>query len=398
MHPRFMTRPGIWVFIALSLLASVATAAAADAPADQPANLYDRLDLFACPDLSYLVYGLIPDFFYRGEADSLAELISYWDMACGPAEPIERISILGAIWDDAFDESLYNSTIIHDLIWRYDPVRLGEKPDYTDPDLAPGGVARPMDFVANRDAFDAFTASLADQLLPHVPRGSVQEFFCLFYAGQTAAAWELLRSDALVGTDLRWYYDTAVHELRTERWVPSVALTGGYWLREGRMGPVGNHATVGFLGAMRDQGWLFRLALEVRLGRTDRPYYVSKGEVDGWSDRFNAVFATLDLGRSVLTVGRSRFDVYGGLGVLSLKPFADSELTLNGLAYTLGAGYRYHLGKRGRWFLGADGQREWISDLDTGGTVLEGGGWNWRLAVGVSFNAERDRRLSGLGE
>ena len=325
------------------------------------------------------------------------DLLAYWDSACGPAEPITRVQILGAIWDGAFHETLYRSDIIDDLIWRYDPVRTGAAPPVIDSDLASGGVASEIDFVEGRDAFDAFTMDLADQLLPHVPPESLEAFFCLFYSGRTDAAWTLLRSDALVGTNLRWYYDNELRDLESGHWVPSLALTGSWWRPEETLARLGNHYGVGVAGAVREQGWLFRLNLDLKLGRSAWPYYVSRGEDDGWSDRFNAVWVSADLGHSLVTIGRHRLEAFAGIGLLNLKPFNESELRLNGVTLTAGAGYRCTLDDRGNWFAGVDGQREWLDDLQTGGTRLDGPSWSARLLLGFSFNQDRNRRLTGLG-
>ena len=49
---------------------------------------------------------------------------------------------------------------------------------------------------------NAFTADVADQLLPHQEADSPQEFFCLFYSGRTDEAWALLRGPQLEDTEL----------------------------------------------------------------------------------------------------------------------------------------------------------------------------------------------------
>jgi len=159
-------RGGIYLILVL-----LAGAAAAAEPYDVPAGGV------GCTTLAGHAYDEIPRLFVDADPDSLLLFLERWETACGPHEIVTRVRVLGAIWDGAFSEDLYGAEIQDHLEQREDELLRGVAPDTA------------------RAAFDAFTVDLAQQLLPHQQSGSLEEFFCLFYGGQTAAAWALFESE-----------------------------------------------------------------------------------------------------------------------------------------------------------------------------------------------------------
>ena len=359
-----MTRaPGL-----LLLLAGAAWAVPAGAAADR------------CAAVSLEAYATVPALFYEDRPDSLAGLLLRWDEACGPAEPIQRTRILAAVWDDAFDESLYDRTVIDDLARYGRRLEDGVDPEADDP----------------RERYDAFTVSLADQLLPHTDRAGLEAFFCLFYSGRTDEAWRLLGSDALADTELARRYENELELLRVPQPAVTVAATGGAWLPGGDQAFVGDLPLAGVMVGLRSTDWLARLALEMRVGRADRPYTAEVRGLPRRSDRFHAVLAAVELGRVVRAGERLSFDFFGGLGADAVKPFRGEDLTLGGVNASLGAGCRVLLGREHGILGGIDVRREWVGERNPDGTPLGGTAWSVRAAVGVALDQGRGRRLRAL--
>ena len=102
--------------------------------------------------------------------------------------------------------------------------------------------------------FDAFTIDFADQLLPHQPRDSVQEFFCLFYSGRVDEAWAQLDDRPMADSWLRHHRDEEVARLMKKKNIPLLMLTGGGWFPSGNLGFVGDKPTAGLLFGMRRSG------------------------------------------------------------------------------------------------------------------------------------------------
>ena len=357
----------------LGILLAVAAAGAVPASADDGSA-------GSCGTVSLDAYGTVPALFYGALPDSLAGVLLRWQDACGLTEPIQRTRILAAIWDDAFDEWVYEDTII-DHLADYGPlVAAGRSAAADDP----------------RERYDAFTVSLADQLLPHTRRGSQEAFFCLFYSGRVSEAWTLLRSDDLAGTWLDRLYENELELLQMPKPAVVVALTGGLWRPQGDLALVGDKPLVGALVGLRAHDWLARLVVEMRAGRSDTPYTVDLYGVPRLSDRFNATLVGVELGRILHAERSYGIDLFGGVYADAVKPFKDEDLVLGTVTASLGLGCRWFTGPEGNWMVGLDGRREWIADRNTAGTPLGGSAWSLRLSLGLRLDEGRGARLEAL--
>ncbi len=355
---------------------------AVDSPAPLPVELneefFDKLDTQGCTDLNAFAYREIPRFVFSDRPDLLYEFVFYWESRCLYTEPVFRIKLLGSIWDAGFDEDQYAADVIVQLIDRYDPPVKSKFPDL-------------------RKKFDDFSKSFADQLLPHVPHRSLEEFLCLFYAEQTAEAWALLESEDLEDTWLRYYYDEEMAELTRSNLVVTFALTGGGWRPRGNVEFAGDKPLVGMLFGVRWPRWLLRMAMEMRIGRTSVPYWVDEDGISGWSNRFDAIYVGLEFGRVVFQQGRHDLDLFLGIGGDAVIPFKDEEIELVAVNGNVGLGYRLFLNRNRSFFLGADIRREWIGQRNENTDSMSGGAWSFRFGVGGTSDRGKTRRLKGLG-
>lgn len=384
--PLFWTM--ILLFLAASPVAAQTSAAekdttTADMPEPLPVELgeefFDRLDELKCTDLNGFSYREIPRYVLSDRPDLLYELVLYWEDRCLATEPVFRIRLLGSIWDAEFDEGQYEEEVLDRLIERYDPPVESRQPDL-------------------RKKFDDFTVTFADQLLPHVPRGSVEEFFCLYYAGETAAAWALLESEALENTWLRYYYDEELAVLTSSSAIPTLEITGGFWRPTGNVAFVGDKPMAGLMGGVRWPRWLMRISLEWRIGRSDEPYLVNKDNILGRSNRFDATLIGAEFGRILLATERTNLDLFVGVGGDVVKPFKDEEIFLGTFNLNVGLGYRYFLGRNGSGILGLDVRHEWIGERNENTKSMSGGAWSIRLSLGFAYNKGDRGRLKALGQ
>ncbi len=384
------------VFFILSVIALIMLAAqvgaetspaeadttAEDTPAPLPVELdeefFDKLDDQTCTDLNAFAYREVPRFILGDRPDLLYEFVLYWESRCLTTEPVFRLMLLGSIWDGGFDEGIYGEEVIDHLIDRYDPPVKSKFPDL-------------------RKNFDEFSQTFADQLLPHVPHRSPQEFFCLFYAGKTAEAWALLDSEDLEDTWLFYYYDQEIIELTWKNEVTIYDVTGGVWFPRGNVEFVGTKAVVGVAMGMRYTHWMWRLLMDVRFGRTDQPYWVDEEGLLGRSNRFDAVNIGAEAGWIMAQNGPHNLDLFAGLGIETVKPFKDEDFRVMGANFSLGLGYRVFVGRNRTWVLGADVRHEWLENLNENLDVMSGGAWSLRFSVGFAPNNGKFRRLEALG-
>jgi hypothetical protein len=374
----------LWAVLAVGLVAAPVVAAET-VPADTVATLpvaldeayFAQLDELSCTDLNGFAYKEIPDFVLADRPDLVYELVLYWKGRCLTTEPVFRAIVLGAIWDAAFDEDLYDEEVIQHLIDRNDPPTKSRTPDL-------------------RRRYDEFTQSFADQLLPHVPPRSLEAFFCLYYSGKTPEAWALLTSDDLEDTWLRYYYDQEMRYLNRRDPIPNLQATGGGWWPSGDMEFAGDKPLVGLLAGVRWPNWLARFVFEIRVGRTTEPYFVTEPGIQGRSNRFDAMLIGAEGGRILYQKGRHNLDLFVGAGLDAVEPFQDEEFVLGALNISVGLGYRFFLGKNRNVMLGVDARHEWVGDRNERTRNLGGQAWSLRFSLGYRFDKGNTQRLNAL--
>ena len=351
-----------------------------------------------CYDATALCQQFVQYYMYNDEPDSLLETIDYWELNCGSAEPIRRARILAAIWDGAFTEDLYDTRLIDDLAWRFDPDRIKAQEDRSYADLGTGRVASVVDFFADAPGFDSFTVDIADQLLPYVVKGSPEEFFCLFYSGRSDQAFAMLENGALEGTELHRRYHWKLSELPIPEWRDFWGLTSSFWRPMTALDRVGSHTGLGLFAGRRWPHWVGRIELSLRLGRATEPYFVETSDFSGFSDRYGGLILLLDTGPTLLKTDRTRLDFLVGGSVEALNPFRDEEdIVLTTYHGHVGAGVHIDMGPQRAWFLELDGRREWISDPEEEGTYLGGDAWNVRISLGFFLKSGNEQQRAKLG-
>ena len=383
-----MNRRGLLPALAVALCLS-APAAAATAFSDSLllaapdfAALRSELLPLTTPQVAEAAWDLVPQLVTLYRPDLLVEFLGFWEDRCGGSEPVTRTRLLAAVWDRAFDEGLYDDTVVADLdAWlQRDPAQLSE----------------------GRRRYDAFTIAFADQLLPHQEADSLPEYFCLLYSDRPDEAADVLAGEALADSWLRWYVDhpegtgggevvRAAPPAATVAAGPSrLLLTVGTWQPQGDVRLAGSHVLVGGVLEQRVGAWFLRVPVEVRLGRTDRPYLVNQDGVRARSDRFDAVYLGVEGGRPLLRRGAWSLEGFAGLGYDGIRPFLERDIQLATLNLNLGLGLRWQAAAR-PWILGLDARREWLGTRNEGADSLAGGAFSLRLGAGMQFGAATSR-------
>ena len=339
----------------------------------------DTLPDLSCQELEQVFYREIPRAVYDDLPDELYELVIFATDACDIGEPLTRTQILASIWDDNFQEVIYGYEVIAALADRYDPDTLAE----------PG---------SDREVFDTFTTDFASQMLPHVPSGSLEEFFCLYYSGHPAEAWDMLQSEDLEDTWLRYYYEEQIDRLSHRKAPYIVSVHWGGWQPGGDLEFVRAKHLVGVSIEQWTTWGYLRFVGEWRLGRTNEPYLVDEEGVSGISDRWNALLFGLDIGVPVWRSGPHLAEAFVGVGYDAVHPFKDEEFWPATLNLNLGVGYRWYPSSSCRWFTKLDGRYEWIGNRNTGGTNLGGRAWSARLGLGLALGKNPEPRLKALGQ
>ncbi|MFT5314579.1 MAG: hypothetical protein ACI9UK_000400, partial [Candidatus Krumholzibacteriia bacterium] len=313
--------------------------------------LSDSLLNLPCKDLEELFYRQIPRNVYDDLPDQVFGWVLRLDAECEMGEPMGRTQILASIWDGNFQEIVYGYQVISWLVDRYDPDKQAE----------PG---------SDRALFDTFTTDFSNQMLPHTLDGSLEQFYCLYYAGQVDEAWGLLQSEALEDTWLRYYYDEEVHNLSRADEPFLFGLHYGGWWPGGDIEFVGPKHIFGGSVSQNTHWGFWRFLIEWRGGRSDEPYFVDEEGVTGVSDRWDAILIGGEVGLTAWKSGSHQLDVFGGIGLDVVKPFRDEEVALAAFDLNLGTSYRFYLARSERFFLQADGRYEVIGSRNQDGDSL----------------------------
>lgn len=367
----------LWALL-VSYSVPVVAQTAPDSTSVPSVDLLDTLADLSCKESEEVFYRQTPRYVYDDQSDQLYEMLLYLADRCEYGEPLGRIQILASIWDGNFQEIIYGYEVIGWLADRYDPDK------------------QPQDGSA-RAEFDTFTVDFASQMLPHLPPGSIEEFYCLFYTGQTDQAWQMLQSDTLDDTWLRYYYDEEIDNLTRTEAPYVIGVHWGGWQPGGDMEFVGRKQLIGASVEQNVLWGFWRVVVEGRVGRSDEPYYVDENGVSGYSDRWDALLVGVEAGLPVWQTNAHMIEVFLGLGYDGVHPFKDEEITPASVNVNFGAGYRWYPDRSKRWFLRVDGRYEFIGERNKNGTPLGGSAISARLGLGFSLGKNPEPRLQLLG-
>ncbi len=162
------------------------------------------------------------------QSDSIAPMLAIWKKVCGNVEPIQRIQILLDIHTNRFVDSNYKEYIsffIYDYKHRLDLSKLENHNQIFEYDKLH------FNYVPLGGAFDAWTKTLAQQLLPKQLKGSTQYLFCLLFSNQFERYEQEIQQKS---------YMNSIMPLKTENTYPlnpgfTMTLTGGVWIPTGAL-------------------------------------------------------------------------------------------------------------------------------------------------------------------
>lgn len=201
-----------------------------------------------CYKVSFNARTLLPHYYERGSYDSLLAVADYWYRHCERSEPLLRLRILLAIWNNSLNEDIYGTSIIDYLLLYKNlvennadyysfnlHVREGYYPSYEIMDGVHDGTA---------EAYNAFTLALAKKLAERHSTSPLVEFFLRFYSHDFTNAFHLLQSPSLAATKIRRSYDDYIEHNSNISAVQVECITG-LWFPQNKLATVGSHPTLG---------------------------------------------------------------------------------------------------------------------------------------------------------
>ncbi len=350
----------------------------------------------SCEDIYYNVTFLIPEFYNKNEKDTLQEIITYWEKKCGNSEPLTRCKILLSIENHTFNESLYDFSIIYNLL-NYGGSYLNDKIyDRNEFD------SYYWQYVVTQDNLDLFTLDLAKSLLNREDLSAVEKFIVNIYAGTPDISFGVLATEDFYGTKIQQYYFEAVGRLK-QAYVGHFDMGIGAWAPLDNLTAVGGHTTIVFRGGVRYKQAYADAALGFKFGRSQEIYQVQVNDSIWDTDYFFGGYVGLDVGQRFLKAGKNSFDIIGGiaydgfsaLNVTNTNSKTDVSKSINSLNLNVGLGYKYYSSP---WnYYGVDVKYNFVDFQNAGGTDLDGNVITVNFMYGFFGGKNNDIRLEELG-
>jgi len=336
-----------------------------------------------CVDITLNSSQLIPDFYYENKMDSLVIVLNYWERKCGLCEPIMRIKILLSIYDDNFNENIYDENVI-DYILAYN----------TEIYYSPWSENAYLNYVD--ESFNAFTHILASDLLKNNEEENLPTLFQKYYLQDNYPIFKELKSDLYNDTYLKRYYQNALAKT-LDLGESNLGIITGYWIPTGKNKLLGNHPLLGFQVGLIRFRYMYNLTFAFRFLESKEKYQIRyKGDLIETS-HFLSGYIGIDAGRELYRSLRHKMDLLGGIafdGFDTIKSSKEKKgKSINSLNLNLGIGYKFYLADYGVKNIGIQIRYNFVNYKNANGTDLSGNTISLRLIYGFTGNRHKYSRL-----
>jgi hypothetical protein len=344
-----------------------------------------------CDTVAFDATRLIMYFYANKQYDSANIVLDNWQAACGLSEPILRTRILFAIQNHSFTETLYDSTIVDDVL------NYLMRMDTTDsPDLYSSYKAY-FGNVPLRGDYDYFTQSVADELLETTFYDPSELLFSELYANVLPDPVKTIVKDTtFTTTQLQLYYNQRVDKyLKMPDW--HVGIYAGLWIPFDYAACLGNHPMIGMQLGMRTKQMTFNVSLNFKFGKPKNEYTYMQNGYSDTTNSFVGGYFGIDAERKILSFGKNEVSILAGLGYDGFDavnvntedsdPNNDVSYMIGSLNTNFGLGFR-HFTNNGTYY-GLKAIYNIVNYNNPGGTYLSGNTVSISLTLGVFYNQKK---------
>jgi hypothetical protein len=327
--------------------------------------------------------------------DSANIILDNWQACCGLSEPIRRTRILFAIRDSSFSETLYDSTMVDDVL------NYLMRMDTTN---APNIYTNYKDYFGNvplRGKYDYFTQSLADELLGRTFYDPAELLLCELYANVMPDPVKTIVLDTTFATtQLQSYYTRRIDKYRK---LPDwhFGLYTGIWIPFDNASWLGVHPLIGLQLGIRTRQFTYNAALEFRFGKPKNEYaYLHDGYSDT-SNSFVGIYTGIEIERKIFAFRKNEISLLAGLGYDGFDavnvnkedsdPNNDISHMIGSVNTNFGFDFRRFLNKS--TYIGLQTKYNIVNYNNTGGTNFSGNTLSISLTVGGFNNQKKAYQL-----
>ena len=332
---------------------------------------------------------LIMKYYNVRDLDSALLVLNDWQTACGISEPIVRTRILLAISDNAFNENIYDSTIVDDVL------NYMQRIETTTPDYLYKNYKSYFGFVPIRSEYDYFTQSLADTMLSKGFDTPLELLLCQFYANIVTNPFAVILNNALYNdTDIKKYYTIRTSKCLTGYGL-NMNLFAGTWIPTGNASLLGVHPLIGIQGGIKVNKTTYNLSLAFKFLNSPNKYAILyDGAIDS-TNYFLGGYIGADIEREIYKGKKNEFNLLAGLGydgfesVKTANTNEDSKAghSINSLNTNFGIGYRYFYKKDS--YIGIQAKYNIVNYTNRGGTNLMGDCFTITISIGGLTNVAK---------
>ena len=348
----------------------------------------------SCQDVSENSQILIPEYYQRGNRDTIKSIMKYWEEKCGLSEELFRLKTLLAIEADTFSEKTYNSLPMLNYVlsykeWRVYYLKISQQGYY-------------KNIILSNANFDRFTQSLAEGLSRKNTLQPIEKFYVNLYAKKDSNDFlEPLKDSTLNATMLKRQYDsTLIHYLKKLK--THLSFFSGIWMPTKNLKALGIHPILGMQMGIETRKFSFDFTAEIRFIQSANPYLVEKDGVQYNTRHYFGGFGGLDA--AYLLSKRKKNEIliscgaaYDGFDALTQKNASGKEETLKSISsFNLNPGISIRRFAFNRSYIGLDFRYNIINYNNKNGTDLSGNAFTIRLKYGVVSNPVREYGLKQL--
>jgi len=365
------------------------------AQVDDVENLMTRRYL-SCVDILYNVSWLIPEFYEKGNKDTLQAIITYWEDKCKFSEERTRCKILFSIDDNTFNENMLDDDDILKML------RICER--ITQHDKKRGYWDR-WDYHGNfpfdnepDERLKNFIATLSKTLLETKELLSVEKFILHIYANNFEQAYQMLDSDELNETRIKELHHQRQKVFEQDAYFHNDWMFGA-WIPQGNLDLLGVHPFIGYRFGLKVKKLTTDISFGFKFIKSPEIYQVYKDNTIWDTDYFAGIYFGLDAGYELFRFGKNSIDIIGGIAYENINTLDEknenccdccsnnnNKIThnLNSLNLNIGLGYKFYFnGQRSNQrYLGLDFKYNYVNFKNPRGTNLDGNIFTVNLIIG----------------
>jgi hypothetical protein len=336
----------------------------------------------SCADILYNVSYLIPEYYGKGNKDTLRAILEYWEDRCGVSEELVRCKIILSIDDGSFNESLYDNGIFR-MLRNYE--RNSTLYDGKDVQWHYYGYRYDNQYI-NR--LNKFTVKLSKTLLETKELSAVERFFIRIYANDfDQPLFQMLDSDELNETKIKELYK----EKNKSGYFHNDWILG-VWIPQGNLDILGVHPSFGYRLGVKYQKLTADLSLIFQFVNSPNTYQVYKNGILWDTNNFLGGYIGLDAGYELFRLKGNSIDLIGGIafnGFDTINEEIEGEKnnltkSINSLNLNIGLGYKFHFKNQrsNQRYVGIDFKYNFVNFKNPHGTNLEGNTYTVNLLIG----------------